>query len=128
MSSGERSGGQSVRTHSFLTFFASARSPGLAWDNKPLEIAFYGPEDGAAGKLLEKPPSRTSSSTAQDTSEGTPRKKVLGGLTGFTGMGLLFIKLLWVDDSLRGKGVGSQLMLKAEQVARERRCTKAFVK
>lgn len=55
------------------------------------------------------------------------RGKKLAGLTGSTSGNWLRIDMLWVGDALRGKGVGSQLMLAAEQEARRRGCLYAQV-
>ena len=45
-----------------------------------------------------------------------------GGLTGRVSFGWLFIELLFVPERLRGQGIGSQLMARAEDVAREHGC------
>jgi GNAT superfamily N-acetyltransferase len=54
--------------------------------------------------------------------EGT----TLGGLLGLTFWGWLFIDWLWLSPDLRGKGVGAELLRRAEAVARERGCTNAY--
>lgn len=48
--------------------------------------------------------------------------KLLGGLLGSTAWDWLLIDLLWVDDSYRGQGLGSKLLEKAENRARELGC------
>ncbi|MFC3652572.1 GNAT family N-acetyltransferase [Dyella humi] len=48
--------------------------------------------------------------------------KVLGGLTGRTSRGVLFVEMLFLPDSLRGSGLGSKLLLMAEQEAVRRGC------
>lgn len=45
--------------------------------------------------------------------------KILGGLTGDILGHWLRINYLWVDDSLRGQNIGSQLIQQAEDSARE---------
>lgn len=46
-----------------------------------------------------------------------------GGLVGHTWAGWLHVTYLWVDDRLRGAGLGSRLLAEAERVARgERGC------
>jgi GNAT superfamily N-acetyltransferase len=47
---------------------------------------------------------------------------VLGGLVAFTHWGWLTLSILWLDESLRGQGLGSQLLLAAEQEAVRRGC------
>jgi GNAT superfamily N-acetyltransferase len=47
----------------------------------------------------------------------------VGGLTGWAVYDWLFIKLLYIPEAYRGKGVGSQLMQQAEAWARERQLT-----
>jgi len=48
--------------------------------------------------------------------------KPLGGLWGRTGFGWLFVELLLVPEALRGQGVGTSLMMRAEQEALRRGC------
>ncbi len=50
-----------------------------------------------------------------------------GGLIGGTYWDWLFIKILWLDESLRGQGAGSRLVGMAEQIAIERGCHAAHL-
>ena len=50
------------------------------------------------------------------------RGQVIGGLTGATQYGWLFVELLFVPDSLRGRGIGTELMRRAEAEAVARGC------
>lgn len=52
---------------------------------------------------------------------------LLGGLTGSTLWGWLYIKLLWVDDGQRGTGLGRRLVQSAEEEAVRRGCFAAYV-
>jgi GNAT superfamily N-acetyltransferase len=52
---------------------------------------------------------------------------VVGGIVATTRWDLLEIKVLWVQEGLRGKGHGSALLEEAEQEARRRHCRKAVV-
>ena len=52
---------------------------------------------------------------------------ILGGVSGVFNWNWLQISLLWVDDSLRGRGYGRQLMETIESLARERGCERAHV-
>jgi GNAT superfamily N-acetyltransferase len=54
-------------------------------------------------------------------------KEIVGGLTGSTWMGWLFIDLLWIADKYRGKGYGKALMDKAEAEARKRGAMNVFL-
>ena len=46
---------------------------------------------------------------------------------GETYCGWLFVKYLWVSDGLRSRGVGRELMARAEDRARERGCHSAWM-
>src|SRR3712207_6136085 len=45
-----------------------------------------------------------------------------GGLIGSTSYGWLLVKMLWVAEELRGRGLGARLMAEAEDIARSRSC------
>ncbi len=49
-------------------------------------------------------------------------ERVVGGLTGRTSLGLLFVDLFYLPPALRGSGVGSEILRQAEEEARERGC------
>ena len=51
---------------------------------------------------------------------------VLGGLLGLTYWNWLFIDWLWMAADQRGKGLGGQLLDRAEAIARERGCSHAY--
>jgi ribosomal protein S18 acetylase RimI-like enzyme len=53
--------------------------------------------------------------------------EVLGGLSGRTSLGVFFIHMLYLPDSLRHSGVGSELMSNAEAEAKRRGCDNAVV-
>ena len=48
---------------------------------------------------------------------------VVGGLLGRTTLGLFFVDLIFVPDTLRGRGVGSRVLEAAEREALRRNCT-----
>lgn len=52
--------------------------------------------------------------------------ETLGGLLGLTFWGWLFIDWLWMARELRGRGIGEELLRRAEAIARERGCTNAY--
>ena len=53
--------------------------------------------------------------------------EVLGGLLGGIWGGVLYVRILWVSQTLRGKGHGRRLLEAAEQRAVERGCRHAFL-
>ncbi|MCS6890555.1 MAG: GNAT family N-acetyltransferase [Rhodovarius sp.] len=52
--------------------------------------------------------------------------EVRGGLLGLTYWNWLFIDWLWLHREERGRGVGSALLARAEEIARRRGCTHAY--
>jgi GNAT superfamily N-acetyltransferase len=53
--------------------------------------------------------------------------ETLGGLTGRTSLGLLFIDLFHLPDALRGSGLGGELLRRAEDEALRRGCRRAVL-
>ena len=53
--------------------------------------------------------------------------EVLGGITGRTSLGLLFIDLVFLPDQLRGGGLGSRILTLAEDEGRRRGCRAALL-
>lgn len=53
--------------------------------------------------------------------------RMIGGLVGGTYWGWLYVELLWVDEAERGRGLGGQLLARAEEIARERGCRNAHL-
>lgn len=47
---------------------------------------------------------------------------LIAGCTGVLMYGVLYIKSLWVDEIARGKGIGQELIKKAELSAKEHKC------
>ncbi|PYR25811.1 MAG: GNAT family N-acetyltransferase [Acidobacteria bacterium] len=54
-------------------------------------------------------------------------KRPVGGLTGRTSLGLLFVDLFFLPAELRGGGLGSRLLQLAEEEARHRGCVAAVL-
>jgi GNAT superfamily N-acetyltransferase len=54
-------------------------------------------------------------------------REIVAGLAGETYCGWLFVRYLWVSDALRRRGVGRELMARAETRARERGCHSAWL-
>ncbi len=52
---------------------------------------------------------------------------VVGGLWGRTVYGWLYVELLFVPEPLRGKGIGSELLLRAEAEAVRRGCHNSWL-
>ena len=55
-----------------------------------------------------------------------PDGAVRGGLLGLTFWGWLFIDWLWLSREMRGQGLGSELLRRAEAIARDRGCAQAY--
>lgn len=53
--------------------------------------------------------------------------EILGGLLGHTSYRLFFLDLVYLPEALRGAGLGSRIIVLAEDEARRRGCTTAFV-
>ncbi|WP_081983134.1 GNAT family N-acetyltransferase [Streptacidiphilus albus] len=53
--------------------------------------------------------------------------RVLGGLTGRTSLGLLFVDLFHLPPELRGSGLGSEILRQAEAEGRRRGCRRAVL-
>jgi ribosomal protein S18 acetylase RimI-like enzyme len=52
----------------------------------------------------------------------TEQGRFVGGLLGGTYWGYLYVDVLIVEESYRGAGIGSSLLSKAEEIARQRGC------
>jgi len=48
--------------------------------------------------------------------------KIVGGITGRTSLGLMFIDLVYLPEILRGRDIGARMMALAEEEARRRGC------
>ncbi|WP_420572725.1 GNAT family N-acetyltransferase [Kordia sp.] len=53
--------------------------------------------------------------------------EIVGGIRATCFWNTLHIELLWLSEECRGKGIGKQLMDKAEHFAKEQNCEKVFV-
>jgi GNAT superfamily N-acetyltransferase len=56
-----------------------------------------------------------------------PDHSIVGGLIGETHWDWFYINLLWIEDELRGRGFGHQLLTQAEQEARQRGAMHAYL-
>jgi len=48
--------------------------------------------------------------------------KIVGGVSGRTSLGLMFVDLVYLPESLRGHDIGTRMMAMAEEEARRRGC------
>ncbi len=53
--------------------------------------------------------------------------EILGGISGRTSRGLLFVDLVYLPDTLRGEGLGRRLLALAEEEGRRRGCRAAVL-
>ncbi len=53
--------------------------------------------------------------------------QAVGGLTGQTGGGWLFIEYFWIPEGMRGGGMGARIIAQAEQEAVARGCVCAWL-
>jgi GNAT superfamily N-acetyltransferase len=82
---------------------------------------FKGINDQAV-RLKNQEPMRTFGLSLEGASHS-----ILGGASGVTYYGCLYVDMLWIDDSIRHQGWGSKLMKEAEKIGIERGCTFATV-
>jgi GNAT superfamily N-acetyltransferase len=52
---------------------------------------------------------------------------VTGGLVGHTARGWLYVQLLFIPETMRGRGTGPKLLAMAEEEARKRGCMGAYI-
>ncbi|MFC7053055.1 GNAT family N-acetyltransferase [Hansschlegelia quercus] len=52
---------------------------------------------------------------------------VVGGVQGFISANWFYVAMLWVDERVRGSGVGSTLLRQAEQAGADKGCTDAYL-
>jgi GNAT superfamily N-acetyltransferase len=57
----------------------------------------------------------------------TSSNRVIGGLLGRISLGLFFIDLFFLPKALRGNGIGTQVIERAEAEARKRGCSTAVL-
>jgi GNAT superfamily N-acetyltransferase len=55
------------------------------------------------------------------------RGEIVGGLLGRSSLGMFFLDLFYLPEALRNGGMGSRIITQAEDEARKRGCTAAFV-
>lgn len=55
------------------------------------------------------------------------RREALGGISGWTSLGMLCIELFYVPETLRGSGLGARLLQACEDEARRRGCRTAML-
>jgi GNAT superfamily N-acetyltransferase len=53
--------------------------------------------------------------------------KTLGGISGRSSLGLLFLDLVYLPKTLRGSGLGQRLLAMAEEEGRKRGCKRAVL-
>lgn len=56
-----------------------------------------------------------------------PDGRIVGGISGYTAWGWLFTQWLWVDETMRGKGLAGRMLAGAEAEAVRRGCHGAWI-
>lgn len=56
-----------------------------------------------------------------------PTGTVLGGISGYTAWGWLYVQWLWLDEQLRGRGLAGKMLQAAEAEAVIRGCHGAYI-
>ena len=90
-------------------------------DEADVEVLPYALEAYNEGRWPQHPPWQPLAIFLRDEAQ------IVAGLAGETYCGWLFVKYLWVSEGLRGRGVGRELMARAEGLARERGCHSAWL-
>jgi GNAT superfamily N-acetyltransferase len=90
-------------------------------DEADVEVLPYALEAYNEGRWPQHPPWQPLAIFLRDEAQ------IAAGLTGETYCGWLFVKYFWVSEGLRGCGVGRELMVRAEVLARERGCHSAYL-
>ncbi|MDR3538539.1 MAG: GNAT family N-acetyltransferase [Acetobacteraceae bacterium] len=93
-------------------------APGAA-DEAVIEDGLAAFNEAAAGYRDSRP----LAVLARDPATG----QTIGGLSGRTSFGLLFVDLVFLPDTLRGQGVGSQALAMMEAEAIRRGCKAGFL-
>ena len=90
-------------------------------DEADVEVLPYALEAYNEGRWPQHPPWQSLAIFLRDEAQ------IVAGLAGETYCGWLFVKYLWVSEGLRARGVGRELMARAEGLARERGCHSAWL-
>lgn len=91
-------------------------------DNPSLKDLLFNGINKEAFKAKKLPPIESFGFSVID-----PKDNVLGGMTGVTYYGCLYIDMLWIDSSHRKQGIGTKLMLAAEALGKQKNCSFATV-
>jgi GNAT superfamily N-acetyltransferase len=54
-------------------------------------------------------------------------KRLVGGISGYTAWGWLYLQWLWLAETHRGQGLAAQMLAEAEAEARKRGCHGAYI-
>ena len=90
-------------------------------DEADVDVLPYALEAYNEGRWPDHPPWQPLAIFLRDEAQ------IVAGLAGETYCGWLFVKYLWVSDELRGRGIGRELMARAEARARELGCHSAWL-
>lgn len=113
----------------------------VLWLTKPLPALVVAKEEGYYIERQDPPVAEDQQLLFDGISDDAAKKKgmerikpfsvfvrdanqsILGGATGVTYYGCLYVDMLWVKESMRGHGLGKKVVEEAEKIGKERGCS-----
>lgn len=95
----------------------------LTAEPKPEDLAQLGDRLMAYNDAEVGPANRTALAVFVRDEENA----IVGGISGYTGWGWLYVQWLWIDGSLRGQNIAARMLQAAEAEAVRRGCHAAYI-